>query len=113
MEPRYKPTWLDTNVNDKPTWLDTNVNEVLIGQAGALDIYYEHNEDHDEDWLIVVGPEERKVADKRHHNFDVYEIRDGNRLVPNADEKQDIHVELAEMCEIYALAIKLGYMEER
>jgi hypothetical protein len=27
------------------------------------------------------------------------------------DENKDIHVELAEMCEIYALAISLGYLE--
>jgi hypothetical protein len=44
-------------------------------------------------------------------NFDVYDIIDGNRIVRNPDSPPDVHIELPEMCEIYALAIKLGYME--
>jgi hypothetical protein len=103
VKPRYKPTW---------TWSHENNDEVLIGQAGALDIYYEHNEDYDEAWIIAVGPDKRKVYDDRQHNFDVYEVRDGNRLVLQTDERHDIHIELAEMCEIYALAISLGYLED-
>jgi hypothetical protein len=43
-------------------------------------------------------------------NFDVYDIVEGNRIVPNPNSPPDIHVELAEMCEIYALAARLGYI---
>jgi hypothetical protein len=100
MEPRYKPTWLDTSLN-----------EALIGNVGPLDIYYEHNGDNEEDCLLVVGPEERKVNGVNAHNFDVYVIKDRSRLKSHLDENKDIHVELAEMCEIYALAISLGYLE--
>jgi hypothetical protein len=101
MEPRYEPTW-SHETND----------EVFIGQAGALDIYYERNKDYDEAWIIAVGPDERKIYDDRQHNFDVYEVRDGNRLVLQTHELQDIHIELHEMCEIYALAVARGYIKE-
>jgi hypothetical protein len=86
--------------------------EVLIGYVGPLDIYFEHNKADDEDWIIVVGPDERLVRPRSAaFNFDVYDIIDGNRIVRNPDSPPDIHIELAEMCEIYALAISLGYME--
>jgi hypothetical protein len=100
VKPRYKPTWLDTSTD-----------EALIGYVGPLDIYFEHNEAEDADWLLVVGPEERKVNGVNAHNFDVYTIKDGSRLESQLDENKDIHVELAEMCEIYALAVRLGYLE--
>jgi hypothetical protein len=32
-------------------------------------------------------------------------------IVRNPDSPPDIHIELPEMCEIYALAISLGYLE--
>ena len=97
----------------KPTWLDTSINEALIGNVGPLDIYYEYSDDNEEDWIIVVGPEERKLNGVNAHNFDVYVVKDRSRLESHADENRDIHVELAEMCEIYALAVRLGYMEEQ
>jgi hypothetical protein len=100
VKPRYKPTWLDTSTDEE-----------LIGYVGPLDIYYEHSEDNEEDWLLVVGPEERMVNGANTHNFDVYVIKDRSRLEPHFEEKTDIHIELAEMCEIYALAIRLGYLE--
>ena len=100
MKPRYKPTWLDTSTDEE-----------LIGYVGPLDVYYEYSQDDEEDWLLVVGPEERKVNGVNAHNFDVYVIKDRSRLESHFDENKDIHIELAEMCEIYALAISLGYME--
>ena len=101
MKPRYEPNWKDGSDG-----------EVLIGHVGPLDIYFEHSEADDEDWIIVVGPEERQVRPRsKAYNFDVYDIVEGGRIVPNPNSPPDIHIELAEMCEIYALAIKLGYME--
>jgi hypothetical protein len=44
-------------------------------------------------------------------NFDVYDIVEGGRIVRNPDSPPDIHIELPEMCDIYALAISLGYLE--
>ncbi len=102
MTPRYKPTWIDTSAG-----------ELLVGNIGPLDIYYEYDEGDEEDWLLVVGPEERMVNGVNAHNFDVYVVKDRSRLESHADENRDIHVELAEMCEIYALAVRLGYVEEQ
>jgi hypothetical protein len=102
MRRRYEPNW---NGSD---------GEVLIGYVGPLDIYFEHNKADDEYWIIVVGPKERMMRPlSAAFNFDVYDIVEGGRIVPNPNSPPDIHVELAEMCEIYALAISLGYMEER
>lgn len=102
MKPRYVPNWSGSE------------GEVFIGHVGLLDIYFEHNEADDEDWIIVVGPDERQVRPRSEaYNFDVYDIIDGNRIVPNPNSPPDIHIELAEMCEIYALAISLGYLEEQ
>jgi len=85
---------------------------VLIGYVGPLDIYFEDVPIDHEQWIIVVGPDERML---RPHsvafNFDVYDIVEGNRIVPNPNSLPDVHVELAEMCEIYALAVRLGYVE--
>ena len=102
MKPRYAPNW---NGSD---------GEVLIGYVGPLDVYFEHNEVDDEDWIIVVGPKERMERPlSAGFNFDVYDIVEGNMIVRNPNSPPDIHIELAEMCEIYALAISLGYLEEQ
>jgi hypothetical protein len=101
VKPRYKPTWITDEANS----------EVFIGHVGPLDIYYEHNKTEKEHWIIVVGPDERKRNGNGAHNFDVYDIEKG-KMVPHMAGAVDIHIELIEMCEIYALAIKLGYMEE-
>ena len=103
MKPRYEPNWKDGSDG-----------EALIGHVGPLDIYFEHSEAHDADWLLVVGPEERRVRSRSVGvNYDVFDIKDRRRLELHLEEKHDIHIELAEMCEIYALAISLGYMEEQ
>jgi len=101
MGPRYEPNW---NGSDGE--------EVFIGRVGPLDVYFEDAAEDHEPWIIVVGPDERRIRPRSaSFNFDVYDIIDGNRIVPSLDSPPDIHVELAEMCEIYALAISLGYME--
>ena len=100
MKPRYVPNW---NGSD---------GEVLIGYVGPLDIYFEDVAQDHEQWIIVVGPDERMMRPRSAaFNFDVYDIVEGGRIVPNPNSPPDIHVELVEMCEIYALAIRLGYME--
>ena len=100
MKPRYEPNW------------NGSEDEVLIGYVGPLDIYYEDVVADGEEWIIVVGPNERMVRPRSAgFNFDVYDIIDGSRIVRNPNSPPDVHVELTEMCEIYALAISLGYME--
>ena len=100
MKPRYEPNW---NGSD---------GEVLIGHVGPLDIYFEDVAEDHEQWIIVVGPDERMIRPRSAaFNFDVYDIVEGGRIVRNPDSPPDIHIELPEMCDIYALAISLGYLE--
>ena len=107
MKPRYEPTWEDTDDEEDYG------NEVLIGHVGLLDVYYEDNfKNNGKEWLLIVGPPERKLL-VGPTNFDVYIIEDRCRLAPYEDAPMDLHIELAEMCEIYALAVRLGYMEEQ
>ena len=101
MKPRYQPMWHDEG------------EEVLIGHVGPLDIYFEDVSQDHEQWIIVVGPDERMMKPRAAaYNFDVYDIVEGKSIVANPDSPPDIHIELAEMCEIYALASSLGYIEE-
>lgn len=98
MEPRYDPVWVTTG------------NEEFLGHAGEIDVWYEllDSDPH----VLVVGPTHRKRK-KNDYNYDVYDVGAGHltpgSLVPDSD---DIHVELHEMCEIYALCAAHGIFEK-
>lgn len=95
MTPRYKPTWGPTEGR-----------ETFIGYAGLLDVYYEHVENLEEEWLIVVGPPERKRRDNTSYNYDVFVVEDATHLDLQGDEP-DLHIELHEMCEVIAKGVEL------
>lgn len=101
MEPRYEPTY------------DNNGAEVFLGHAGDIDVWTEWNGDYgdkEERWIIVIGPTDRKLCDST-HNFDIYPV-EGNKLSSRLLELdgKDIHVELSEMCQVYALCVEHGYI---
>lgn len=102
MQPRYEPTY---NLNHK---------ERFLGRAGELDVWTELNSDYgdkEERWIILVGPEERKLRADTDHNFDVYPVE--NNVLSHrdvAEDGKDIHVELPEMCQVYQLCAKHGYI---
>lgn len=101
MLPRYKPEWQE----------DDGL-ELLIGHIGPLDIYYEPETNAHGEWILVVGPPERKNRDTP-YNFDVYEIgHNPPALTESQWSSLDIHVELSEMCEIYQLAVERGLLKE-
>jgi len=90
----------------KPSW-DRGGAETLIGYAGALDVYFEDRRgDSFPSRIYVVGPPSRKKS-ARSFNFDTYDVIDGTSIVPDPNAL-DVHVELAEMCEIYRLAAEVG-----
>ena len=101
-EPRYKPTYNNNN------------NEVFLGYAGDIDVWTEWNDDYgdkEERWVIVIGPEDRKLRLETGHNFDIYPV-ENNVLSSRFLEQdgKDVHVELAEMCQVYALCVEHGYI---
>jgi hypothetical protein len=104
LTPRWVTGW--------STWGEDG--EIFIGQAGEIDVYYQdHSDEHSsgpERYIYVVGPQERMLEnDEIAHNFDGYQIVDGNLVLGGG--VQDIHIELAEMCEIYRLCVERGYIE--
>lgn len=103
MKPRYRPTWNDQG------------EEVFLGYAGEIDLYVEASPEDDMEWMVlIVGPPHRKRPQDgvfRSYNFDCYDLKDG-RAISQANEHVDIHVELAEMCEIYTLLQAGGYLGE-
>lgn len=105
LEPRYEPTWNPEDDNSK-----------LIAHVGPLDVYYEYDyEGNDEHWILVVGPGKRcRYPENRSDNFDVYKVEGNNLLLLDSGfgSVQDVHIELFEMCEIYALCVARGLIEE-
>ena len=101
MEPRYEPTY---NHNNK---------EEFLGYAGELDVWTELETDYVEGgrWIIIVGPNDRKLLPQTGHNFDVYPV-ENNKLSFRflESDNQDVHVELYEMCQVYELCVKHGYI---
>jgi hypothetical protein len=95
-----------------PRW-NGDGGERFLGHAGELDVYYEfHASEEPEDaWIqvYVVAPDSR-MKSTRGYNFDAYDVIDGTTIVPS-DSAIDVHVELAEMCEIYRLAAEVGAIE--
>lgn len=98
MKPRYKPSY------------SPNGKEEFLGRAGELDVWTELVIGDGTRIVILVGPRERRDRGAD-HNFDVYPI-DGNVLSQRYldEDGRDIHVELHEMCQVYELCVKHGYI---
>lgn len=93
-EPRYKPSYAD----------DQSYEDKFLMQHGDIDIWL----DVRDKVLVVVKGE---ASERRQCNFDVYNVQDG-QLRLFGDEKQDVHLTLADMTVLYSLAIEHGLMEE-
>lgn len=85
MEPRYKRTPSAPAVTD-----------MFLGYAGEVDVWISLYE-----FIIVIGPPSRILANTFKFNYDTYSLDDG-MVVPD-DGSGDVHIELSEMCEIYQL----------
>ena len=91
-EPRYQPVWA------------FNGAEKFLGHAGELDVWTERSWDGSQRHVYLVGPKHRHLPDPEEpidHNYDSYLAEDGALVMDHP--YQEVHVELAEMCEVYAL----------
>lgn len=83
-------------------------NDVFLGYANDLDVWY----DPDEPCVCVVGPDHRRLnPDPSGHNFDAFSIKDGLLEIFEV-QKQDLHIDVHDMCLIYALCVEHGLCEE-
>ena len=94
-EPRYEPQWMGDGAAE------------LIGHAGELDVWVDTDGDG-RAVILVVGPAHRARGSQ--FNYDAYHVRDGT-LLPPQPEWHDVHVELAELCEVYQLGQEHGVFE--
>jgi len=60
--------------------------------------------------ITVVGPDHRKYP-LSVYNFDGFKIIEGNLKMFN-DQPKDLHIDLHDMCLIYALCAEHGLLEE-
>lgn len=107
MERRHKPSWNEDGEDDD--------NSELIANVGPLDVYYEYDYcGNNKHWIIVVGPDSRcRDPENRSFNFDVYGVKGNNLELEegNFGAAHDVHIELAEMCEIYQLCVERGLIK--
>lgn len=60
--------------------------------------------------LLVVGPEEKRKEPSSDFNFDSFDIGDGVLVIRG--EYIDLHIDLHDMCLIYALCTEHGLFKE-
>lgn len=86
-------------------------NDVFLGYANDLDVWLDS-----EGLVVVVGPKERKL-NAGDMNYDAFDIV-GNRLMiqeeyTHPDLGVDLHIDLHDMCLIYALCTEHGLFKEK
>lgn len=93
--PRYIPTYGKTE------------DDTFLGYADEIDVWYDPNAI----MVSVVGPKHKLLDRNSPHNFDVFEVVDSNLCGLNADP-QDLHIDVHDMCLIYALCVEHGVFKE-
>ena len=78
----------------------------FLSYANDLDVWLSAYKNR----LFVVGPEEKRITPSSEFNYDAFDIKDG-ALVMLA-ERVDLHIDVHDMCLIYALCAKHGVFKE-
>ena len=95
-KPRYRPTYTpEGGRTDK-----------FLGYANDLDVWHDPISSE----IFIVGPESRLIRPDSPCNFDAFNIVDGNIIGRSVVE--DIHIDVHDMCLIYALCVKHGLLKE-
>lgn len=94
-KPRYRPSYGHTK------------DDTFLGYADELDVWVGFEPDT---IITAVGPNHRRCPLSA-HNFDGFEIIEGN-LKMYDDQHKDLHIDLHDMCLIYALCAEHGLFEE-
>jgi len=94
---KVKPRW-------KPYYHSAGMK--FLSYANDLDVWLSAYKNR----LFVVGPEEKRITPSSEFNYDAFDIKDG-ALVMLA-ERVDLHIDVHDMCLIYALCAKHGVFKE-
>jgi hypothetical protein len=99
MQPRWKPSYTDG------TGDALDCDDAFWGYANDLDVWW----DDGREIVIVSGPDEKKVRGDGGINFDAFEIVDGT--LKRQDGPVDLHIDVHDMCLIYALCVEKGVLD--
>jgi len=97
---------------NKPRWDATNgmtddTENIFLGYANDLDVWLRN----DIGRIIVVGPKEKRIyPDDENFNYDAFDTVDDNLVM--LEERVDLHIDVHDMCLIYALCTKHGLFKE-
>jgi hypothetical protein len=96
---------------DKPRWkassdITAGSGTIFLGYANDLDVWFREEKDR----IIVVGPMSKRTAPDSDHNYDSFDIEDGNLVM--LEERVDLHIDVHDMCSIYALCVEHGLFKE-
>jgi len=97
---------------DKPRWRATSdvtddATAIFLGYANDLDVWLREEKDR----IIVVGPEEKRIyPDDEDFNYDAFDAVDDNLVM--SEERVDLHIDVHDMCLIYALCVEHGLFKE-
>jgi hypothetical protein len=99
-------------VKDKPRWRETNGMTddnvtIFLGYANDLDVWFLDSKNR----IVVVGPEEKRIhPDDDNFNYDAFEVAYDKLVI--FEERVDLHIDVHDMCLIYALCVKHGLFKE-
>ena len=100
MKPRWKPSYTD------PDGEIVDYEDTFWGYANDLDVWW----DDGRKIVIVSGSNEKKIREDGDINFDAFDIVDGT--LKRQDGPVDLHINVHDMCLIYALCVEHGVFKE-
>jgi hypothetical protein len=97
MQPRWTPTYAEG--------VGEALDDKFLGYANDLDVWF----DDFREVVIAVGPKQRLIREDI--NFDAFDIIDGTLKIQ--DGPKDLHIDVHDMCLIYALCVEKGVLDEK
>ena len=93
---------------DKPRWKPYyhSAGMKFLSYANDLDVWLLEHKNR----LFVVGPEEKRITPSSEFNYDAFDIKDG--ALVNLEDPIDLHIDVHDMCSIYALCVEHGLFKE-
>ena len=79
----------------------------FLGYANDLDVWLLEYKNR----LFIVGPEEKCITPSSEFNYDAFDIKDG--ALDMLEERVDLHIDVHDMCLIYALCVEHGLFKEK
>lgn len=93
LKPRWEPSYSAYDGDE----------DEFLGYAGELDVWLNMTTGKGP-VIAVVGPDSRKINAHSMHNFDTFNVEDGN--LTTREDMNDLHIDVHDMCLIYAVCVE-------